>query len=247
MVRQSSNAISKAADYNNIGMNEKNESRTKTRLKEVFSGTFRSSSSPLNLIQKVRSVLLVGPASAGKTLFLKSLVRSCEVFTMRKIKKFHALHLKSLPNLTTSTIPTVGVETSSCTYDSLPLSIREVGSALAPMWPEYLDTSSIIFFIVDSSSLVRASVAKVELCNMFNCLMKAPNKTAKPIAIILNKVDLSNPSQIASLNDYLRLDELCENYRKWGGGEEVAKVFELSAFTGHNVENVLQWLRKSGA
>jgi len=250
-MRQSSNAISKAHDYNKIGANEgkNNPNRTRQVISSFLSGSFRSSSSSaLKLILKARSILLVGPSSAGKTLFLKSLVRTCEVFTLRKLKKNSALDLKSLPNLTASTFPTVGVEQSSCTYDSLPLSIREVGSSLAPMWPSYFDSSSTVFFLLDCSSLTRASVAKVELGNIIDALMKGGSKNVKPVAIILNKVDLSSPAQIAALNKYLRLAELCEKYATFAGKaqEEVAKVFELSALTGLNVDKVLDWVRRGG-
>lgn len=188
-------------------------------------------------------------ASISQTLFLKSLVRQCEVFTMRKLKKNSAqLQLKSLPNLTVSTFPTVGVEKCSCTYDSLPLTITEVGSSLAPMWPQYFEASATIWFVIDSSSLTRLSQAKVELCNLFNVLMQRKSKDVKPVAIILNKADLSNPTQVASLNNHLRLAKLCEEYAKYAKKpeEDVAKVFELSAFTGFNVEGVLEWVRRGG-
>ena len=69
MVRQSSNAISQTAVYNQIGTNDgKNAVDKKTRLVKYLSGSFKltSSSSALNLMLKTHAILLIGLASSGK-------------------------------------------------------------------------------------------------------------------------------------------------------------------------------------
>jgi GTPase SAR1 family protein len=168
---------------------------------------------------------------------------------MRKLKKNSTqLQLKSLPNLTVSTFPTIGVEKVNCTYDSLPLTITEVGSSLSPMWPQYFDAAATIWFVVDCSSMSRLSSAKVELCNLFNSLMQGKSKDARPVAVILNKVDLSSAAQVKAIGRHLRLATLGEEFAKFAKRpvDDMAKVFEISAFTGFNVEKVLEWVRRKG-
>jgi len=78
----------------------------------------------------VKQILVIGPESSGKTLFLRSVARICEVCTTRRLKPkaFNqsttlshtqgSINPFSLVPLRMDTIPTTGVEFTNCVYNS---------------------------------------------------------------------------------------------------------------------------------
>ena len=156
------------------------------------------------------------------------------------------LSVKSLPPLSISTTPTSGVQTSTSTYDNVPLCFREVGSAIS--WHHSLERSNVVFFVVDASNLTRMSGPASEIESLFH-RMKASLRSSqklKPIAIVLNKTDVSTSFDLSSISRFLRLKELCTDYANAAGVSKVtdaASVFEVSAYTGHNIDSLLAWLK----
>ena len=76
-----------------------------------------------NTVQKeVKNVLVIGPQSSGKTLFLRALSRMCDVCSANRLKrplsdKIFGVNNFSLVPIRLDTIPTTGVEFVSCIYN----------------------------------------------------------------------------------------------------------------------------------
>ena len=78
----------------------------------------------------------------------------------------------------------------------------------------------------------------------------------KPLAVILNKQDLSSNDEVSKIAAFLRLRSLCADYSTEfsprggggsgggqvdGGGGGACRVFTMSAVTGFGVEEFLEW------
>ncbi|GMH66718.1 hypothetical protein TL16_g10999 [Triparma laevis f. inornata] len=242
LARQSTNLIEKSATFNNIS--EKKSSRKDKRSNFLSLGFFGEGNPSRALFNQTKNILVIGCKNAGKSLLLRNISRTCEVRTMRKLNK-HQNTINSLPALTIQTVPTIGVENATCTFDNQPLAFREVGSQLSPMWPSYFEQSSTIVFVLDVSNCSKISGPATEIQSMFHNLMSGQSGKPKGVAIVLNKSDVASAEDVEKVTGFLRVKELCEEYSKHYNvpkNQHLAIVLEISSSTGYNIQELLTWL-----
>eukprot|EP00946_MAST-07B_sp_MAST-7B-sp1_P001945 g1945.t1 len=147
--------------------------------------------------------LILGCATSGKTLLVRQLrgvaaARMLERGGRRS--KTRAARAMLEQQVSIDTRSTVGVELDEC-GDSVML--REVGAAMAPMWPAFFAACAVLVFVVDASDMSRLPEAAVELWS----LLGAERLKATPVLLVLSKSDL--PSMLApdTVLGYLRLED----------------------------------------
>ena len=114
------------------------------------------------------------------------------------------------------------------------------------MWHTYYEAASTIIFVLDVSNYTKVSGPATEIMTMFHLLKTSYATKSKPLAILLNKVDLANSEDVERVTTFLRLDEMCEEYAKFVGAQrtsDAAVVLEVSSCTGYNVQELLAWLK----
>lgn len=89
--------------------------------------------------------LCLGPTGSGKTLLLKKLQNNDQV------------------DETSSSVPTVGTNIFRIKYNNNTITVREVGGAMAPLWPKYFKGITNIMYVVDTSNLCQISASGVLL------------------------------------------------------------------------------------
>lgn len=224
--RQTTNLIEKAARFNDIS--EKKTSSRDKRANFLSLGFFGEGNPSRALFNQTKNILVIGCKNAGKSLLLRNISRTCEVRTLRKLNK-NQNTINSLPALTIQTVPTIGVENVTCTFDNQPLAFREVGSQLSPMWPSYFEQSSTVVFVLDVSNYSKIAGPATEIMSMLHGLMTSQSGKPKSIAIVLNKSDVASAEDVEKVTTFLRLQELCDAY---------TKVRERANFISSAVSNV---------
>lgn len=66
---------------------------------------------------------------------------------------------------------------------SVPITIREVGSPMLPMWPSYYGDCRGVIYVMDTAQPLGLSAALVELLE----ILSHPGLAGKPILLVLNK------------------------------------------------------------
>ena len=105
---------------------------------------------------------------------------------------------------TLETRATVGVELDSI---ALPgggrVTLREVGAAMAPMWPAFFGACAGVVFVVDASDAARLPEAAVELWS----LLGAAALEETPVLVVLSKCDAPAMFGLDAVRAHLRVDD----------------------------------------
>ncbi|KAM7538197.1 hypothetical protein Aperf_G00000070993 [Anoplocephala perfoliata] len=162
---------------------------------------------------KEMRILMLGLDAAGKTTILYRL---------------------KLNNAVT-TIPTVGFNVETVSYDNIRFNVWDVGGQekIRPLWRHYFTGTQGLIFVVDSADRERIREAQIEL-------HKIANDREMQDAIILvfaNKQDLPNAMKPHEIQEKLRLTQF-QPGRVW-------YVQPSNATTGEGLKEGLNWLSKN--
>jgi GTPase SAR1 family protein len=220
--------------------------RLSSAIMGVSGGLAGGSSSKALPVTRTLETLVIGCAGAGKTLLLKALHLSSGFRVTRKLNRLKKDSTRT--NVNAITVPTVGVETMSCSLGATKLNFREVGSSMCTMWSSYYAQVSTVVFVIDASNFSRLAMSASELLSVFHELQN--KKTCTRLFIVLNKMDLSSDDEVSRVIAFLRLGQLCRDYAGFfdvEDVEDVATVMRVSAVDGVGVDELLEELGKSEA
>ncbi|KAH9283718.1 ADP-ribosylation factor 6 [Echinococcus granulosus] len=162
---------------------------------------------------KEMRILMLGLDAAGKTTILYRL---------------------KLNNAVT-TIPTVGFNVETVSYDNIRFNVWDVGGQekIRPLWRHYFTGTQGLIFVVDSADRERIREAQIEL-------HRIANDREMQDAIILvfaNKQDLPNAMKPHEIQEKLRLTQF-QAGRVW-------YVQPSNATTGEGLKEGLTWLSRN--
>jgi ADP-ribosylation factor protein 1 len=159
--------------------------------------------------KKDMRILMVGLDAAGKTTILYKL-KLGEVVT---------------------TIPTIGFNVETVQYQSVNLTVWDVGGQdkIRPLWRHYYQNTQGLIFVVDSNDRERIHAAGEELMKMLN----EDEMRDAVVLVYANKQDLPNAMTAAEVTDKLSLQQL--RHRQW-------YIQAACATTGDGLFEGLDWL-----
>lgn len=187
------------------------------------------------------SILLLGLDNAGKTTLLE------------QIKALYASHdAPHEPHL--NTVPTVGQNVSVIELKDCYLRIWDVGGqhSLRGLWQSYYDSCHAIVFVVDSTDIGDADVARLEdskkeesegrlnECKLvLESILSHQSTSGVPILVLANKQDREDCVEVVKIKEgFVR--RVFEGEK----GESVrdSRVLPLSALRGIGVEEAVEWV-----
>jgi len=118
-----------------------------------------------------------------------------------------------------------------------PITLREVGSPMIPLWPSYLKASDGVVFVVDLSQPEQVAAAGVEL----NRLLRSPDMRGTPCTVLLNKTDAMHRMTVGETAGLLALHELAEACAADGIAVTCAAC---SGVTGAGCDDVIGCVRR---
>ena len=165
------------------------------------------------------SVLILGLDNAGKTTYLEQ--------TKTKFNKNNKG--MNLSKITT----TVGLNIGQVTLGNIRLNFWDLGGQeeLQSLWDKYYAESHAVIYIVDSSDHERLDESK----DAFDKMIVSEALEGVPLLLLANKQDLPEVISVQDLKSMLK-----ESVPKMG--ERDRKVMGVSALTGENVNQGIQWL-----
>ncbi|EAT84442.1 hypothetical protein HBI56_111660 [Parastagonospora nodorum] len=164
-----------------------------------------------NLIwaKKETRILILGLDNAGKTTLLYRL-KIGEVVT---------------------TIPTIGFNVESVTYNKLNFNVWDLGgqTSIRPYWRCYYANTAAVIFVIDSTDIDRLTTASEELRAMLN----EEELRDAALLVFANKQDQPGAKGAGEISEALRLGELKD--RNWS-------IVACSAVDGTGVTEGMDWL-----
>ncbi|KAF2673230.1 P-loop containing nucleoside triphosphate hydrolase protein [Microthyrium microscopicum] len=190
------------------------------------------------------SILVLGLDNAGKTTLLE------------QIKALHSPHAH--PNL--NTVPTVGQNLSVISLPDMYLKIWDVGGqhSLRGLWQSYYASCHAIVFVVDSSDVGDADLAKLAAMHegeeveevddgrlgecrlVLEDVLQHADAEGVPLLVLANKQDREDCVEVVRIKEgFVR--KVFEGEK--GGALRDSRVLPCSALTGTGVEEAVEWLR----
>ncbi|XP_034394375.1 ADP-ribosylation factor-like protein 16 [Cyclopterus lumpus] len=163
--------------------------------------------------------LLLGATGVGKTLLMKRLQKL----------SLHGLGELGEPP---STLPTVGTNLTDLKLKKKKMTLRELGGCMGPIWPSYFKDCSSVIFIVDSSNIAQVSSSCIQLLSV---LSAQPLHSAS-VLILFNKSDMPCTMSLIEIKSLFRMDDIIAS------ATQPITILEVSARTGHGLQEVLSWL-----
>lgn len=136
-------------------------------------------------------------------------------------------------NETVNTIPTIGFNVETVTFQKLTLTVWDVGGQekIRPLWKYYFPNTTTLVFVVDSSDVDRLSDAKEELFS----LLGEQELAGTQLLVFANKQDMPNAKTPAELTQILDLGTI--KNREW-------YICGTNAHTGQGLYDGLMWVKK---
>ena len=176
-----------------------------------------------------QETLIIGTSASGKTILVRQL-RQLTTSSKKKKKKSD-----DDTGISFQTKPTVGVELDTITVNKqLTVTLREVGSPMAPMWSAFHQGCSGIIYLVDSSNHSMLPEAAVELWHT----MASENVQQKPLLIAITKIDVPSLLSQQDILDYLRVTDLQAHHKA------SVDVLYLNLTLSSDCQKVLNWFEK---
>jgi signal recognition particle receptor subunit beta len=176
-----------------------------------------------------KETLIIGTSASGKTILVRQL-RQLTTSSKKKKKKSD-----DDTGISFQTKPTVGVELDTITVNKqLTVTLREVGSPMAPMWSAFHQGCSGIIYLVDSSNHSMLPEAAVELWHT----MASENVQQKPLLIAITKIDVPSLLSQQDILDYLRVTDLQAHHKA------SVDVLYLNLTLSSDCQKVLNWFEK---
>ncbi|KAI9721105.1 MAG: hypothetical protein M1812_002586 [Candelaria pacifica] len=166
-------------------------------------------------------ILILGLDNAGKTTLLYRL----------KVGPFTASQYSTAIGEVVTTIPTIGFNVESVTYQNLNFNVWDLGgqTSIRPYWRCYYANTAAVIFVIDSTDIERIGTASEELAAMLN------EDELKDAALLVfaNKQDQPGAKGAGEISEALRLGELRD--RNWS-------IVACSAVDGRGVNEGMDWL-----
>jgi ADP-ribosylation factor related protein 1 len=175
------------------------------------------------MVELSSPVLVLGVGGAGKSLLLRRL---------------HALAKTGRvePHVDADIVPSVGVDIVNLAIDkSRSLQLKEVGGAMMPLWPMYLNGAAALAYVVDASDAFQLAASAAA----FHHLCDLPSMRGKPVLIVWNKRDAPYPLPRSETEAAFDL----ERARTALGVEGSVTTLDASALSGKNVADAMRWMR----
>ena len=128
---------------------------------------------------------------------------------------------------------TVGVDRQEINWSRGTLLVAEIGSKMLANWNKMYDTSKTIIFVVDTQNSEQFLASQAE----FSILMSNNSLIETPILLLFNKTDGVISPDMSYLMDMFEVDEHMSERSNF-------EWFSISAATGLNCEDVLEWIGK---
>jgi ADP-ribosylation factor-like protein 1 len=154
-------------------------------------------------------ILILGLDNAGKTTLLNKLQLST----------------------VTETVPTIGFNLETVTYNNLQLQVWDLGGqgTLRPYWRCYYPNTNAVIYVIDSADRDRIETAKKEM----HIMLSENDLKNVPLLIFANKQDLPGAMPESEMSELLGLPMLKD--RQWRMVRAVVKQ-------GDGVREGLDWL-----
>ena len=139
--------------------------------------------------------------------------------------------VKRLKNEDTSTIsPTVGFNVDTIAINTFNVSLWDIGGqkSIREFWRNYFEKTDALIWVVDSAAPQRFADCKAEL----DKVLMTERLEGASVCIACNKQDISGAVQSDEIATNLGLKDL---------RNRPYKVFDVSAVSGHNVSEVIEW------
>ncbi|PIK49181.1 putative ADP-ribosylation factor-like protein 16 isoform X1 [Apostichopus japonicus] len=99
----------------------------------------------------------------------------------------------------------VGTNLSNLTVEKKrEVTVRELGGAMAPIWPTYLNDTNVILFMVDASSPSQISASTILLLTT----LASDQLQSASVLVLLNKIDMSSSLSVSELMYLMQLEDL---------------------------------------
>ncbi|CCD63776.1 ADP-ribosylation factor 1-like 1 [Caenorhabditis elegans] len=136
-------------------------------------------------------------------------------------------------NETVNTIPTIGFNVETVTFQKITLTVWDVGGQkkIRALWKYYFPNTTTLVFVVDSSDIERIPEAKEELFS----LLAEPELADSHLLVFANKQDMPNARSPAELTQLLDLGSL--KNREWF-------ICGTNAHSGQGLYEGLMWVKK---
>lgn len=154
-------------------------------------------------------ILILGLDNAGKTTLL------------------YKLQLNQI----IETVPTIGFNVETVTYNNLQLQVWDLGGqgTIRPYWRCYYPNTNAVIYVVDSTDVDRMSIAKQEMITM----LQESDLKGIPLLVFANKQDMPGALSEAQVSEMLGLSVI--KNRQW-------RIVKASAKLGEGVAEGLDWL-----
>lgn len=132
-------------------------------------------------------------------------------------------------------IPTVGIDFKELNVRQTKVVVREVGSAVMPLWPSQVNEGcNKVMFMIDLSNRYQVSASCVQLLTV----LSSEHLVNKQIAILLNKCDSPGAMSTAEISSMLRLDDIM----KTKPANQQLTVLTISAARRRGLEPLMDWM-----
>jgi GTPase SAR1 family protein len=101
------------------------------------------------------------------------------------------------------TQPTIGVEIDRVSFNRQHMTLREVGSSMAPTWPSYYPSCQCLMFVIDVSNVTQLGHSSTAL---HRALLALP--ATVPVVVVFNKCDRPQSVSRALVHETLMLNQL---------------------------------------
>jgi len=129
-----------------------------------------------------------------------------------------------------ATLPTVGFNIETITFNGVKMHILEVGGGKS-FRPHYYPGSDAIIFLIDSSALISDKYTLDNYEDLQECINSIEDL---PLLIAITKIDIRKTSTADIINAY-HLNSLFERKQKIG-------IIECSSYTQEGIKEILFWL-----
>lgn len=166
-------------------------------------------------------IICVGPTGAGKTALLKRLQQ----------------HLAGEGRTAELTLPrpTVGVNMTKLKVGKKQtIDIREVGGAMAPLWPQQCSGATGLVYVMDASNVMQFSATSVLLLDLLNL----ESLKSVPFLLVFNKTDANLAVPLDEYKTAMRLSDIVEF------APQQISILQTSCLTGYGMDDVIAWLSK---
>ena len=130
-------------------------------------------------------------------------------------------------------VPSIGVDISNLPLDKTKtVQVKEVGGAMAPLWPTYLKGAAALMYVVDISDAYQLAAS----ATAFHHLCGLPAMRDKRVLLIWNKTDAP-----CTLHD-AETAAFDAAHAETALGDALTTM-RTSALDGSNAQHVMTWIR----